>query len=335
MRDVSHKVSTLREAVAKAVLRVSPSTIEQIRTNTLPKGNPLSVAKVAAIQAAKNTSTIIPYCHPIPVEFVGVEFLLDEDSIEIETTVKAVYKTGVEMEALTAASVAALTIYDMAKMVDDLMQIESVTLVSKKGGKSDFEAELKSPEKGQYRAAVLVLSDSAAKGKVEDASGKLISDFLKELNFDVVEYSVFPDDESEIVPAVRRCCDDLQVNLLITTGGTGLSPRDNTPEALKRLIERELPGVAEAIRTYGQERNSFAMLSRGVAGVRNKTVIISLPGAISGVEDGLTAIFPAITHAFAMIAGGGHAHGHSGSAKQGAHQSSQPQAPLSDPRAQK
>src|ERR1700733_10355992 len=181
MRDVSHKVSTLREAVAKAVLRVSPGTIEQIRTNTLPKGNPLSVAKVAAIQAAKNTSTIIPYCHPIPIEFVGVEFHLDEDSIEIETTVKAVYKTGVEMEALTAASVAALTIYDMAKMVDELMQIESVTLVSKKGGKSDFAPAFSAGETNldtsanagagtnartrKYRAAVLVLSDSAAKGK--------------------------------------------------------------------------------------------------------------------------------------------------------------------------
>ena len=127
--------------------------------NTLPKGSPLAVAKVAAIQAAKNTSTIIPYCHPIPVEFVGVEFHLDEDSIEIECTVRAVYKTGVEMEALTAASVAALTIYDMAKMVDDLMQIESVTLISKKGGKSDFAPDLinRKPGAKQHRAAVMVL----------------------------------------------------------------------------------------------------------------------------------------------------------------------------------
>ena len=310
MRDVSQKVSTLREAVAKAVLRVSPGTIEQIRTNTLPKGNPLAVAKVAAIQAAKNTSTIIPYCHPIPVEYVGVEFHVDEDSIEIECTVKAVYKTGVEMEALTAESVAALTIYDMAKMVDEFMQIESVTLVSKKGGKSDFTAAAKATGSKPFRAAVLVLSDTAAKGKSEDKSGKIIVDFLKERNFDIAEYSVFPDDESEIVPAVRRCCDDLQVNLLITTGGTGISPRDNTPEALNRLIERELPGVAEAIRDYGQERNSFAMLSRGVAGVRNKTILISLPGSPAGVQDGLTAIFPAITHAFAMLEGAGHGDSH-------------------------
>ena len=150
------------------------------------------------------------------------------------------------MEALTAASVAALTIYDMAKMVDDLMQIESVTLVSKKGGKSDFAANA---NKKMFKAAVLVLSDSAARAKAEDKSGKIIVDYLKENNFEVVEYSVLPDDESQIVPAVRRCCDDLAVNLLITTGGTGISSRDNTPEALNRLIERQLPGVAEAIRS--------------------------------------------------------------------------------------
>jgi molybdopterin biosynthesis enzyme MoaB len=126
-----------------------------------------------------------------------------------------------------------------------------------------------------------------------------------------------------------------------------LSPRDNTPEALKRLIERELPGVAEAIRSYGQERNSFAMLSRGVAGVRQKTVIISLPGALTAVEDGLTAIFPAITHAFAMIEGAGHAHGHDDKRGHGdkqvpghtadkhAQSQSQPHAPVSDPRTKK
>ena len=89
MRDVSHKVNTLRTAVAKAILRVSPSTIEEIRAGTLPKGNPLDVAKVAAIQAAKNTSQIIPYCHPLPVDFVGVEFHMGEDMIEIEVKVKA------------------------------------------------------------------------------------------------------------------------------------------------------------------------------------------------------------------------------------------------------
>ena len=230
---------------------------------------------------------------------------MDEDAIEIETTVKAIYKTGVEMEALTAASVAALTIYDMTKMVDDLMQIESVTLLSKTGGKSDY-AEPADNKKRKLKAAVLTLSDTISRGKGEDISGKLLVEGLQEQGFEIIEHSVLPDDETEIVPAVRRICDDLKADLLLTTGGTGVSPRDNTPEALKRLIERELPGIAEAIRAYGQERNSFSMLSRGVAGVRQNTIIVSLPGSQGAVKDGMKVLFPAIKHAFKMLEGQGH-----------------------------
>jgi molybdenum cofactor biosynthesis protein MoaC len=309
MRDVSQKVSTLRTAVARATIKVSPETIVKIRTNTLPKGNPLEVARVAAVQAAKNTSQIIPYCHPLPVDYVGVEFHLDEDFIEIETIVKAIYKTGVEMEALTAASVAALTIYDMAKMVDDLMEIESITLVSKTGGKSDYLSS-NEENKPELRAAVVVLSDSVSQGKAEDKSGKLIEAALKENQYIVEHFIVLPDSETDIVPSLRKLCDDEHLDLIITTGGTGVSPRDNTPEALNRLIEKELPGISEAIRSYGQDRNSFAMLSRSVSGLRGKTVIVSLPGSTGGVSDGLQVLFPALTHAFKMLDGKPHKAGH-------------------------
>ena len=304
MRDVSHKVSTLRTARARAVLKVSPSTIEAIRTNTLHKGDPLSVAKVAAVQAAKNTSLIIPYCHPMPVEYVGVEFHLDEDSIAIECEVKAVYKTGVEMEALTAASAAALTIYDMAKMVDDLMQIENCVLLSKTGGKSDYA--MAAQDVGRLKAAVIVLSDSISAGKAVDASGKLIQEALAQNGYETIKSIVLKDDESEIVPIVRRMVDEEGIDLILTTGGTGLGPRDVTPDALKRLFDKDLPGVTEAIRKYGQERMTFAMLSRSVAGMRGKSIIISLPGSTGGVKDGLNVLFTAITHAFKIIAGGAH-----------------------------
>src|SRR5271170_5838284 len=121
MRDISHKPTTLRTAVAKSTLKMSPATIELVKQNKVPKGDPLPVARVAAIQAAKNTSQIIPFCHPLPVTHVNVEFKIDQDAIDILVTVKAIYQTGVEMEALTAASVAALTTYDMTKMLDDHM----------------------------------------------------------------------------------------------------------------------------------------------------------------------------------------------------------------------
>ena len=140
MKDITEKKSTNRRAVAQAVLHAKPGTIEQLKAGTLPKGDPLPVAKVAAIQAAKNTSQIIPYCHPLQLEHVGVDFKIDTDRITITVDVSAFYKTGVEMEALTAASAAALTIYDMTKGVDPDMRITDNYLVLKTGGKSDYAA---------------------------------------------------------------------------------------------------------------------------------------------------------------------------------------------------
>lgn len=139
MIDVSEKRKSRRTAVAQAILRVDRTLIDRIRRHEIPKGDPLEVAKVAAVQSAKNTSSLIPYCHPLPIDFVGVEYELGEDTVTSTVTVKADYKTGVEMEALTAAATAGLTIYDMLKMFGHEMQLD-VRLLSKTGGKSDFQA---------------------------------------------------------------------------------------------------------------------------------------------------------------------------------------------------
>jgi len=302
MRDISRKTTTLRTAIARSTLRVSSSTITLIRENKIPKGNPLEVAKVAAIQGAKNTSQIIPYCHPLPVDFVGVEFSLGENEIVATVEVKAIYKTGVEMEALTGASVAALTLYDMMKMVDDEMEILGVTLLSKKGGKSDF-VKLGGMK---LRAAVLVMSDSISAGKKEDASGKIIVERLKNLNIDVADYAVIPDDSKNIEERLLHYVDSMTLDLVVTTGGTGLGPRDATPEVIKKIIDREIPGAAEAARVYVQARTPLAMLSRSVAGVRGKAVVVSLPGSKNGVTESLDALFPALLHVFKMLRGEGH-----------------------------
>ena len=302
MRDISRKITTLRTAVAQATLRVSPSTITLIRENKIPKGNPLEVAKVAAIQGAKNTSQIIPYCHPLPIDFVGVEFTIGKADIVATVEVKSIYKTGVEMEALTGASVAVLTLYDMMKMLDDEMEILGVKLHSKKGGKSDF-AKLGDI---QLRAAVLVMSDSVSAGTKEDTSGKIIVERLKELNIDVADYAIIPDNSKQIEEKLLHYVDSLKLDLVVATGGTGLGPRDTTPEAVKKIIEREIPGIAEAARVFGQARTPLAMLSRSIAGIRGKTVIVSLPGSKNGVTESLDALFPALLHVFKMLKGEGH-----------------------------
>ena len=138
MIDVTEKPDTQREAVAKCMVRMEASTLDRLKKGSLPKGDVLAVAQLAGIMAAKQTPHIIPLCHPVLIGDVKVEFDLDEpnSAVEITTTVKSVGKTGVEMEALTATAVTALTIYDMCKIVDHSMQIESIRLIRKSGGKS-------------------------------------------------------------------------------------------------------------------------------------------------------------------------------------------------------
>lgn len=301
MLDISRKFTTYRMAIATSKVCVAPSTIQRIQQGTVHKGNPLEVAKVASIQAAKQTATILPYCHPIPIEFVQVEFELGVDSIVTSVTVKSIAKTGVEMEALTAASVAALTLYDMLKMYDETMSIVEVKLIEKQGGKSDFRESFDR----QLTAAVLVMSDSIASGKKSDSSGKEIVARLIEQNFEIRDYVILPDDTDKIIELIQRYCDDLQLDLVVTTGGTGFSPRDHTPEAMEQIFERNIPGIPEAIRAYGQSRTPYSMLSRSKAGLRGKTLILNLPGSRKGVSESLDALFPGLLHAFPMIWGVG------------------------------
>lgn len=302
MRDISFKIKTLRVATARAILQISPDTITLIKENKIPKGNPFEVAKVAAVQAAKNTSHIIPYCHPLPIDFIHVEYQIQEQAIYIIVTVKAIYKTGVEMEALTGASVAALTIYDMAKMLDETMEISEIKLVEKRGGKSDFSQAISN----SLRAAVLVMSDSVAKGEHQDFSGQLIVQYLENYEVDVVDYATIADDGEKIRNQLLEYADEAQVDMVITTGGTGLGPRDITSQVTSAIIDREIPGIEEAIRAYGQERTPYAMLSSGKSGLRGKTLIINLPGSKKAVSESLNAIFPAIFHSFAMMRGEKH-----------------------------
>ncbi len=302
MRDISGKSPTARTARATAVLKVSSAAIRRLRADKLPKGNPLPVAKVAAIQAAKNTSQIIPYCHPLLIEYADCRFDVRKDRIIIETEVKAVYSTGVEMEALAAVSAAALTLYDMMKAVDPDMEIKGVKLLEKRGGKSDI---LKKDGK-TYTAAVLVLSDAISAGKRKDRSGKILKAGLEQWGFRVVSLTIAPDVGSRIEQRLRDLADRRKVDLVLTSGGTGLSPRDVTPEATRAVIEREAEGISETIRSESRKRTPYSVLSRGRAGVRGKTLIINVPGSPAAARDVVQTLFPTLSHALKMMAGKGH-----------------------------
>jgi len=302
MRDVSHKPNSLRSASAEALLICLPSTIAAIRTGALPKADPLGVARVAAIAAAKNTSLLIPYCHQVPLDFVEADITLEKEGIRVITSVKAVWKTGVEMEALTCASAAALTLYDMLKIIDDSMEIRSIRLTGKRGGKTDYAGG-----QGQkISAGVLVLSDATSRGEREDRSGEEIRRRLMNFGVAVKEFKVLPDEADQITDLLRQWADKLSLDLVITTGGTGTGPRDVTPEATAKVLEKEIPGIAETLRVHGQERNRHAMFSRGIAGLRGKTLFVNLPGSLGAVRESLDVLLPWVFHSFDIARGGAH-----------------------------
>ena len=303
MVDITHKITTLRIAVAQAIVKVgSPETIKAVFNKKVPKGDVLEVSRIAGLFAVKNTASVIPDCHSMPIEFTGIEFECLEDTIKIEVTVKTIYKTGVEVEAMHGASIVALTIYDMLKPIDNNVQISTVKLLYKKGGKSDLGLK----ENLNLNIAILVCSDSVSSGKKEDSSGKVISEKLKKLGFKNAAYNVIPDEIESIQNNIHKLC-EAKTDLIILTGGTGLSNKDVTPEAIIPLIDRRIPGIEEAIRSYGQQRTPFAMLSRSVVGFKENTLIMALPGSSTGAAESIDAVFPSVLHLFQLLKGFDHA----------------------------
>lgn len=300
MVDITHKRNTLRTAIAEATVHMgSPATIQAIRDHQVPKGNVLDIARSAGYFAVKNTSSAIPDCHPLPVEYTDVRYEFSETTIRIILTVKTVYKTGVEVEAMHGAAVVALTMYDMLKPIDKNVEIKNIRLVEKKGGKSDFMSR---PD--HLSASVIVCSDSISAGGKTDRAGLAIQEKLKTYGVSINDYLIIPDDLEEIRSQVLDKVD--KSHLIIFTGGTGLSARDITPEALEPLIERRIPGIEEAIRAYGQERTPYSMLSRSVAGTIGHTLILALPGSTRGAIESMDAVFPSILHIFRILRGSKH-----------------------------
>lgn len=301
MLDISDKYTTLRTAVATATIKTTENIVKLIKENKIEKGNVLETARIAGIIAAKKTPELIPHCHPLPIDNLLIDFSVLTDKIIIKASAKTIWKTGVEMEALTACTIASLTIYDMIKPLKEHCKIEEIKLIEKHGGKSDFIDSFKEP----LKACILVTSDSTASGKQQDKSGIIIKDMLLKYDVKIIDYQIVPDDK-EIIKTRLKDWADKGINLIFTTGGTGLGPRDVTVEATKELIDREIPGISETMRNFGQQRTPYSMLSRGLSGLINKTLIINLPGSSKGAKESMSAILPGVFHIFPMLEGKKH-----------------------------
>jgi molybdenum cofactor biosynthesis protein MoaC len=280
MINITHKSNSLRKAIAEAILTVSKQeTIDAILEKRVPKGDVFEFSRAAGLLAVKKTSDVIPDCHPLPVEFTSIKHVVDELRIVITVEVHSIYKTGVEVEAMHGASITALTMYDMLKPLDKGIEISGIRLLSKSGGKSDQAW----PENRMITAAVIVCSDTVSAKKQEDRAGNVETIRAKALEYASAKF-----------------------DLILFTGGTGVSPRDITPEAIRPLLTLEIPGIMETARQYGQQRTPYAMLSRGVAGFIDHSLVMTLPGSVNGATETMQALFPFILHVFAVAEGKRH-----------------------------
>ncbi|QLE02585.1 bifunctional molybdenum cofactor biosynthesis protein MoaC/MoaB [Galbibacter sp. BG1] len=256
--------------------------------------------KVAAQLAVKNAFTLIPNVSPAFMDSIAITDEIQGSHLQIQVTVKAIHKSNLDAEAMLGASVAGITLADMLNAEEASVNINSLKVIKSKSGLKDFKRMYPS----NLNAAVIVCSDTISEGIKEDRAGKAIMEKLAESSVDVSHYEVIPD-EKELIAERAKTLSKTN-NLLIYTGGTGLSFRDVTPEALAPLLDRNIPGIEEAIRSYGQERMPFAMLSRSVAGTIGNCLVLALPGSTNGARESMEAIFPHVLHVFKILRGQAH-----------------------------
>lgn len=333
MIDVSEKNVSKRTATAVGSIRVCEKTLQMIRSGQSPKGNILAIAEVAGIMAAKNTPSLLPLCHPLIIDAVKVWFEIENDIVKGFCQVTCNAKTGVEMEALVGVNAALLTVYDLAKAVDPVIEISNIYLMEKIGGKSghwthpklqqpntlnnslnSFNLVQKSVQNSSVKITqginhgtygVITLSDRASQGVYEDESGKVLEDFAKNLFLDEGEYIVLPDD-AELLKKKMNQLSQKKTPLILITGGTGIGPKDITLEVIRSLAAKELPGFGEKQRLYGEQFTKSSWLSRSSAFVVDSSLVVLFPGSPKAVKQGLEAIGDLIPHALKMLQGDGH-----------------------------
>ncbi|MFM8501283.1 MAG: bifunctional molybdenum cofactor biosynthesis protein MoaC/MoaB [Fluviibacter sp.] len=319
MIDVGGKQPTNRIAVATGVIHVGASAFALIRDRQLPKGDVLMLAEIAGIQGAKNASQLMPLCHPMGLDHVRVITELDESqaTVRVYCTARTCAKTGVEMEALAGVNAALLTVWDLTKMVEPDLCISDIRLLAKVGGKSgcwlnpeahlipnwvlDLVQPAVKPSLAGITAEVIVLSDRASSGVYEDKSGPVARDLLTAMGANVRAVSVIPDEPAELQAKIKTIKETGETRLVITSGGTGVSGRDSTPEAVAAIADKLIPGVGELLRTSGAAFTPLSWSSRSIGATLGNILVVTLPGSPKAVKEGLDVLGPLMKHLLTII----------------------------------
>ncbi len=319
MANVAKKSITERAALATGRITVGNAVFDKIKTGTMPKGDPLSLAETAAILGAKKTADIIPLCHPLGLDHVRVAITEEEGhAFRVYCLTTTTAKTGVEMEALSAVNAALLTIWDLSKPVTADLLIDDIKLLQKTGGKSGtWRTKQEIPEKIQqyfqnhqqeqyplksYNATIFTMSTRASQGIYEDTSGQYLCQRLQELGATIDDYQIIADDAA----VLKQSLLNNQSDLILITGGTGLGPDDYTPEVLNEITDKQAPGFAEYLRLKGSQFTYKSWLSRQNAGVIGQSLVIALPGSLKAVKENLGLLEVLLPHGLKMLKGGKH-----------------------------
>lgn len=319
MIDVGGKRETRRTALATGWITMSEDCFAKLRDKALPKGDAMALAEIAGVLGAKAAPQIIPLCHPLMLDQVRVAFWLEPATRRAHAYCQAVCHatTGVEMEALAGVNAALLTVWDLCKGTDPALEIGGIRLLEKVGGKSGhwlaprglpswLAERVTPPPLAGRRVAIIVLSDRASNGVYEDRSGPTLRELVEAEGGKVTGIDVIPDDPSTLAETLRARSANPAPHLILTSGGTGLGPRDTTPEVVAEVCDRPVPGLGELLRQDGANFTTSAWLSRAVAGMIGSTLTVTLPGSPKAVREGWQALAPLLPHALRMIEGGGH-----------------------------
>lgn len=299
--------------LASGSIYMNAQTLDLVKNKSLPEGDVFAMAKIAGMQGSKKVADLLPTVQGVLLDSVEVSIDINEteNSLKVNTAVSAVAVNSVDMEALTATNTALLSIYQMIKSSDSSAYIGNVMIEVKENShqglwinpavKDAWAQLIEAPALTNMTANVITLSDRASCGEYEDLSGPEAVRILKELGAEVKSSIIIPDEED----VLEKTLNDLETtDLIITTGGTGIAKRDITPDVLDTYCDRTFIGFGEFMRNEGIEHSKFTWLSRSIAGVKDKTLIVALPGNPKAVKECFAALQTILPHSIRTIQAG-------------------------------